>query len=382
MHAGYGFLLEHFQIDPSAEKVCCALSASTRVRKGLAVGKVCIIVLNWNRPKETIECLESLIPFVKEGLASIAVCDNASTDDSEDCIRKWASGYFRIHSVETNDSGFTGLIEDKSDFIFIQTGANRGYAGGNNAGIRYALSQKRFEFIWILNNDTVVGKNALNALYQCAYKHPQVMVFGSTLLDYIHRQKVQSAGGYRYLPIFTIINAVYGGESLSYVMQQPDDVPLDCVNGASLFARAKLFQEVGLLNESYFLYYEELDLATRMKQRGYRVKWCKNSIVYHKGAVSTGDGSLINPKGLWIANYHENFSTLKYTATYYSWLLPFAAIFRFIAKSTLYVFRRQFCLFSALIKAYVAFFIRDTVSSRWQLNEKKSRTIFFARIKA
>jgi GT2 family glycosyltransferase len=318
---------------------------------------------------------------VKQGLASIVVCDNASTDDSEEQIREWAARYFSVHLVTTGQKDDIKSLEQEGDFFLIQTGGNRGYAGGNNVGIRYALSLGRFEFLWILNNDTVADKNALNALCQCARNHPQVIVFGSTLLEYTHRQRVQSAGGYRYFPALTIINAVYGGKSLSYVMRQSENAALDCVNGAALFARAGLFQELGLLNESYFLYYEELDLASRMKQRGYSARWCKNSIVYHKGAVSTGGGSTINPKGSWIANYHENLSTLKYTAAYHFWLLPFVAIFRFIAKCIVYVLHRQIYLFSALLKAYAAFLIDNKVGGHRQLNKKENRIVFLARIR-
>lgn len=339
------------------------------------MGKVGIIVLNWNRPKDTIECLESLIPFVKARQASIVVCDNASTDDSEGRILEWAGHYFRI------DKGVDCARSKESDFIVIQTGENRGYADGNNAGIRYVLAHGGFEFIWILNNDTVVDKNALNALCQYACEHPEVMVFGSTLVDYNCRQRVQSAGGYRYFPLLTLIHAIYGGKDLSYVMEQSEDVLLDCVSGAALFARIELFQDLGLLNEDFFLYYEELDLATRMKQRNYRARWCKNSLVYHKGAVSTGGGTAIDPKGSWLANYHENLSTLKYTAAYHPRLLFLVAVFRFIAKSIVYILRRQAYLFTALIKAYAAFFMSSKVYCHEQPNKKGSRVIALARVR-
>lgn len=340
------------------------------------MGKVCIIVLNWNRPRDTIECLESLLPFVKARQASIVVCDNASADDSEERILEWVNNYFYIDS-----EGVASARVKEIDFIFIQTGKNLGYAGGNNAGIRYALSCGRFEFIWILNNDTVVHKNALNALCQCAYEHPEVMVFGSTLVDYSCQQRVQIAGGYRYFPWLTMIDAVYGGKDLSCVMQQSEEILLDCVSGAALFARIGLFQTLGLLNEDFFLYYEELDLAARMKRRNYGARWCKNSLVYHKEAASTGGGTAIDPKGSWLANYHENLSTLKYTAAHHLWLLPFAAFFRFIAKCAVYIIRRQAHLFSALIKSYAAFFIGNKAHFHEHINEKESRVIALARVR-
>src|SRR5699024_3715576 len=72
------------------EIIPAVANVSRQLRNSQGDGKVGIIVLNWNRPKETIECLESLLPFVKQGLASIVVCDNASGDGSEAQIRTWA----------------------------------------------------------------------------------------------------------------------------------------------------------------------------------------------------------------------------------------------------------------------------------------------------
>jgi GT2 family glycosyltransferase len=342
------------------------------------VGKVCIIVLNWNRPQDTIECLESLISFVRKGLASIIICDNGSTDDSEARIREWAEEYFCIQAVEADDLGCAHYKGDPSDLIFIQTGGNRGYAGGNNVGIHYALCQRQFEFVWILNNDTVVDKNALTALLRCARQHPQVRVFGSTVLDYTCRQHVQSAGGYRYFPVFTIIKPVYGGNILYEVMQRSDEVVLDCVNGAALFARTCLFRELGLLNEAYFLYYEELDLAKRMEKKGYNARWCKNSLVYHKGAITTGGGTRLNRRGSWTANYHESLSTLIYTAEHHLVLLPLVMVFRFLAKSIVYILRRQLYLFPALFKAYKDF----SKGATQQFVTQRSRVIFLAYLRS
>jgi GT2 family glycosyltransferase len=109
-------------------------------------------------------------------------------------------------------------------------------------------------------------------------------------------------------------------------------------------------KEIGLLNEQYFLYYEEADLAQRVRQHGYTLAWCPQSLVYHAGARSTGHAAT-SP----LVGYHENWSTLRYTADYYLWLLPMAASFRFLGKALSYIIFRRWVLLSAMIQAYKDF---------------------------
>lgn len=137
------------------------------------------------------------------------VCDNASSDDSEAQIRTWVTQHFFIPSVKVEYKDYLKPTAQAWDLVLIQIGEIAAMGGGNNVGVRYILSQRGFEFLWILNNDTVVDKQALNALCQCAHDHPQIRVFGNTLLEYTDRQRIQSAGGYRYFPALTIIKAIY-----------------------------------------------------------------------------------------------------------------------------------------------------------------------------
>lgn len=271
---------------------------------------------------------------------AVVVCDNGSNDDSVEQVLAWAGEYFDLKE----GSG-------EGDFWLIQTGANLGYAGGNNVGIRFALEQG-FEFIWILNNDTAPAEHALEALLACARGAPQVGIFGSTVVDYYQPNRVQMAGGCRYYPLTTIMQPVHGGRDLNAVLAAPESVELAYVSGAAMFCRAEVFRRVGLLDERFFLYYEELDLARRARRVGFELGWCKRSLVYHKGGVSTGGRSAVNRKESWLSNYHENLSTLLYTRKYYPYLLPLAAVFRFGGKTLVYLARARLDLCSALLKAY------------------------------
>jgi len=120
---------------------------------------VFIIVLNWNGKDDTLECLGSLQQLDYPNFETVVV-DNGSTDGSEDVIR----------------SAFPSVN-------FIQTGRNLGYAGGNNVGIKHALSHGA-DYVWLLNNDTTVDPNALTALVETAQADPKIAVVGSKIFYY------------------------------------------------------------------------------------------------------------------------------------------------------------------------------------------------------
>ncbi|MCX7596938.1 MAG: glycosyltransferase family 2 protein, partial [Fischerella sp.] len=134
------------------------------------MAKVFVILLNWNGWQDTVKCIVSL-----KGLSypnyEIVVLDNASTNDSVEQIRA-------AHP----------------DVTLIETGANLGFAGGNNVGIRYALEHGA-EYIWLLNNDTIVDANALSAMVTKAESDPKIGLVGSVLYYMNNPGSVQAWGG-------------------------------------------------------------------------------------------------------------------------------------------------------------------------------------------
>lgn len=377
-----------------------------------------IIVLNWQGWRDTLVCLDSLRSLVQKVPISLIVCDNGSSDDSFAQILNWAQQYYMssqmaifdlekearseglgvrgkdIEGVRSKEQGVMSLgglgktgnhskFQEKwpsinsinnintnhpLPFVLIQTGANLGFAGGNNVAIRYALSTQQYEYLWLLNNDTVVDANALSALYEYAALHPQFALLGSTVIDYYQRDRVQCAGGCRYWPLLTIFKPVFGGQPLSWVMQYNVLVPirLDYVFGAAMFLRVASVQKVGLLNEEYFLFYEELDYSQRLKQQGYQIGWCQKSLVYHKGSASIGTVRENHQEKLQLANYYENLSTLKYTVNFYPRWLPLVMFSRFVGKSLALISRRDFYLFTPLFRAY-----RDFIAYHLEIFLKK-----------
>lgn len=307
----------------------------------------------------TQNCLDTLLQLDYTGHIRFIVCDNASGNQSLFHLGNWARRHFapaHLHYV----TPFTDLDQAckvnavQRDCVLLQTGANLGYAGGNNAGIRYAL-QGDYEFIWLLNNDTVVDTAALQHLIQHAQQHPRQAMLGSTLVNAAQRQQVECAGGCRYNPWTTVMQRVWGDAPLNEVLNTTQAPHLDYVAGAAMLLRTAALREVGLLYEGYFLFYEELDYAQRLRQHGWELGWCRDSVVYHQGGATIGQTDKQQQIKRYRASYYENRSTLLYTRRFHPHLLAFVLPFRFCAKLVLLSLRGDFNLIGSVLRAYVDF---------------------------
>jgi len=218
---------------------------------------VFIIVLNWNGKDDTLECLSSLQKLNYANI-EIVVVDNSSTDGSEEAIRY---SFPAVHC--------------------IQTGINLGYAGGNNAGIRFALDHGA-DYVWLLNNDTTVDPTALTALVEIAQTDPQIAFAGSKIYFYDKPNMIWCAGG--------TIDLADGGRTDHPGMGQEDKGQYDTiydvgyVSGCSLLASRAAIASIGLLPEEYFLYFEETDWNVAAQRKGYRTVLAPASHVWHKYA--------------------------------------------------------------------------------------------------
>lgn len=306
--------------------------------------KVYIIILNWNGWEDTIECLESIFRNSYPNY-NVIVCDNASADNSLGKIKQWATGKIRAnHSNNSQISICTtppvskpiqyaeynrkqaeqgGHTEEQAPLILIQNGDNLGFAGGNNVGIRYALARNDFEYVWLLNNDTVINKNALVHLVQKMTNDSHIGICGSTLLYYSMPDTVQALGGAKYNKLLGISRHVgvltkYNDESLKILETK---IKLDYIIGASMLVSKEFLLKIGLMCEDYFLYYEEIDWSIRM-QKNYKLAYVRESIVFHKEGSSIG--SNVDPKSKsMLSDYYSIRNRIIFTKKYYKWVLPF-----------------------------------------------------------
>jgi GT2 family glycosyltransferase len=290
--------------------------------------KAYIVILNYNGWQDTLECLESVYHSDYPNY-QVIVCDNASSDGSLDQIKQWARGercgpmkdgmkigtYTRqyiekpITYVEFSFNDNFREIEKISDrsLILLKSDYNRGFSGGNNLGLQYALQRNDFFYIWILNNDTVVDSHALSALIARQMVMPNCGAVGSVLCYYKQPYIVQCIGGILNKKTFTTDSVA----EKSLVTILPDNVFIELLAGASYLITQEFLQNVGLMDESYFLYYEEIELATRAKKMGWNITYARNSLVYHKGGATTGKTSTA------YKDYHLIRSQLIFVRKYY-----------------------------------------------------------------
>jgi len=309
---------------------------------------VFVIVLNWNGWRDTVECLESLFRLDYSDYR-IVVVNNGSTDGSVEHICAWADGHEQLDLqhvpadlqghvtppmpkpipwlVVQGDSvwqlrGKSSTVgQNEPALTIIETGANLGYAGGNNVGIRYSLAQAA-QYVWILNNDTVVDRCALGLMIVRMGLDRTIGLCGCTLLEYGKPHLVQAASGAHY-DHRTSRHKVAGRGLLSTEQLDAGKVEksLSYVSGASVLASRSWIEDVGLMDQRYFLYFEELDWAIRGRRLGYRLGYARDSFVYHKEGVSTGwqgDGRGPTP----YAQYFATHSLLAMTARFYWRWLP------------------------------------------------------------
>lgn len=266
--------------------------------------KVFIVLVNHNGHLDTVECLESI--FHTENLnAQVMVVDNSDDEHSIKAMVDWAEG-----SVPFKQNPFSPLKENKivkkplnykrvaevellekihtEKLLFIKAKENKGFAAANNIALKYIqkLGAKE-DIIWLLNNDTVVDKNSLhNQINELKRrKDERIGILGSKLVEYYSPKKIQAIGGSFNKATFT---SKHIGSGAPIASPKTMFKKIDYVIGASMLVNKKFLDDVGLMNEAYFLYYEEIDWTYRAKEKKWKIDWCENSFVYHKEGASAG----------------------------------------------------------------------------------------------
>jgi GT2 family glycosyltransferase len=274
---------------------------------------VYVVLVNWNGSRETIECLESVL---RSDYASfrVVVADNASSDDSMERLRSWASGTepyvppagplahlvtppvpkpvpMQVMSRREAEEGPEGRrIGEATRVVIVETGDNLGFAGGCNVGMRLALRQADCGYIWLLNNDTSIDPGAMSALVRRLQESPDAGQCGSRLVYYDEPAVIQAYGGVAYNRWLATAENIGGGRALDPALDIADvERRTDYVVGASICSPRRFVEDVGLLDESFFMYYEELDWAARSRGR-YTMVYAHDSIVYHKEGRGMGSG--------------------------------------------------------------------------------------------
>lgn len=236
---------------------------------------VVAVVLNWNGWQDTLSCLQSL-DHLDYPNVDVIVVDNASSDGSVEHIRV-----------------------ARPDRLVLESGANLGYAGGNNIGIRYALEHGA-NYVWIMNNDTLAAPGALSALVNLGKADRDLGILAS-------RQVTSEIPWHESVP-YDCAARREGRRLVMVSCAQPGHQPdcprhdVDLVTGASLFLRSAMLREIGLLDERYFHYCEEEDLTTRATAAGWRVALACQSLIWHERGSSL---PMTSPQGRYYLTRNE-----------------------------------------------------------------------------
>jgi GT2 family glycosyltransferase len=150
------------------------------------------------------------------------------------------------------------------------------------------MKRRDMEFVWLLNNDTVVRGDALTSMVETMRRNPSAGICGSKILSYYEPDKVQSLGGCRFNKWLGIPRHIGANTAVSRPVDKSDVLRrMAYVTGTSMLVSRPFLSDVGLMSERYFLYYEEIDWVIRARHR-YSLEFAPDSIVYHKEGASTG----------------------------------------------------------------------------------------------
>lgn len=249
---------------------------------------VFIVILNWNQPKLTIQCLDSVNKLQIRGYRlTVVIVDNGSSDKSVSLLTQFST-------KETNKH---------DNYKLIRNDTNLGYAAGNNVGIKFAIA-KGADYVMILNNDTRVHPSLLTNFISVAERYQN---FGAA------SPKIYFESGFEYhkerynnRDLGKVIwyaggrldwDNIYGsGRGVDEVDSAKYDKlsETDYATGTCLFLNCLALEKAGLFNENYFMYYEDTELSLRIKNAGFRVLYVPKALVWHKVAQSSGIGSDLN----------------------------------------------------------------------------------------
>ncbi|MEB0951763.1 glycosyltransferase family 2 protein [Citrobacter sedlakii] len=248
---------------------------------------VYICVLMWNNVKDTIACIDSL-SLLEYKKTSIVIIDNKSEERFINEFHKiLAEKKYSYNSYTIADS-----VISKKDSVYgngeksisiLYNDKNAGFAAGNNIGIKFSLTQVDCEYIWILNNDTIVDMYSLSNMISSCQEKDTTHICGSKLIYYPDTSLEQGIGG-RFSKISLSTRHIKSSDIID-----AHEKNIDYIIGASMLVPREIFDAIGLLDENFFLYFEELDFCLRARKKGYTLNYCLESIVYHKESATIGD---------------------------------------------------------------------------------------------
>ena len=240
--------------------------------------KLLIVILNYRVTELTIDCLRSLAPRIgRVPGAHTVVCENGTGGDAVERLR-----------AAIEDNGWSDWVD------LVAVHPNRGFTGGNNIVVREALaSSNPPQYVLLLNADTIVQDGALEALVVFMDRHPKVGIAGSKLV--YPDGEVQGTpfrfpgvrsefqGGIRLGPVSALLR-----RSISVSPKPATPRQVDWVAGASMIMRRTMLEQIGLLDEGLYTYFDDVDVCLRAHRAGWQTWFVPESVIIHLEGRSTG----------------------------------------------------------------------------------------------
>lgn len=215
---------------------------------------VTAIIVNWNRKNDVIALLDS-VARLDVHLPQVVVVDNASSDDS-----------------------VAGITAHALEVILIENPVNLGGTGGFNTGLRYALANLDQDYLWLLDNDATVAPGALSALVETMEKDTSIAVAGSKILNAHDPDHIVETGAHIDWLTASVVprnrNVINPGD-------EPKLFDVEYVAICSALFRVSALQRIGIMDERYFLLWDDMDWGASFSQAGYRVVAVNHSVIYH-----------------------------------------------------------------------------------------------------
>lgn len=256
--------------------------------------ELAIILLNYNNVEDTLECVRSIEENYSEK-CTIIVVDNMSSDNSKEI-----------------------LIKNEDRYKLILNDVNEGFAHGNNIGIKWAMSQG-FEYVMLLNNDTLVAKQSIERMMMAIKKDKKIGIVSPRIMYYPNKENIWFDGGqidwFKFIVLHKNMN-----KNINDITENKDNEEfVDFITGCCMLIRREVIDSIGYLPEEYFMYYEDVDYCVRVKDGGFKLVNIKDSIIYHK--VSSSSGGEDSPfsikwgtrnRIIFMNKYKQRVSVIKY----------------------------------------------------------------------
>lgn len=249
------------------------------------MGKIYVIIVNYNGWKDTIECIDSVLKI--KNIIEIIVVDNCSKNNSVEQIERWCKKKcveYLIIKRESNQFSSIPHFANEKKIVLIENNKNQGFSAGNNIGIDFALLQKDGDYFWFLNNDTIVANNSLENMIK--FMNSNDLDITSSVICYYNKKDIIQAIGTSIDKPYFHMPRLGDGIRLHDIKEIKTDKLYSFPGSSFLISKNGLKKINNKFDESYDFYYEEAELGSVFEKKKIKYRFCKDSIIWHKGGAS------------------------------------------------------------------------------------------------